>query len=163
MTNTEIQAINIGTTQASALYIGTTQIWSGSTPVPPPPTPASAGEYVFNCSDDTPIADRQQYTVRRGNVSMTVSDGLIYLDQHYRIYAAQDITFDAGGSTMSHIDFDFIDNYSNNSSTVLTADSGTCANNYSVDLTGEWNGSATSVTIHTSKQIRVSEFRVTVD
>lgn len=159
MINTEIQAINIGTTQASALYIGTTQIWSGSTPVPP----ASSGEYVFNCSDDTPIADRQQYTVTRGNVSMTVSDGLIYLDQHYRIYAAQDITFEAGGSTMSHIDLDFINNYSNNSSTVLTADSGTCANNYSVDLTGEWNGSATSVTIHTSKQIRVSEFRVTVD
>ena len=129
----------------------------------PPPTPASSGEYVFNCADDTPIADRQQYTVRRGNVSMTVSDGLIYLDQHYRIYAAQDITFEAGGSTMSHIDFDFINNYSNNSSTVLTADSGTCANNYSVDLTGEWNGSATSVTIHTTKQIRVSEFRVTVD
>jgi len=129
----------------------------------PPPTPASSGEYVFNCSDDTPIADRQQYTVTRGNVSMTVSDGLIYLDQHYRIYAAQTITFSAGGSTMSHIEFDFISGYANNSSTVLSADSGTCANNYATDLTGEWNGSATSVTITTSKQIRVPEFRVTVD
>lgn len=131
--------------------------------VPTPVTPASSGEYVFNCSDDTPIADRQQYTVTRGNVSMTVSDGLIYLDQHYRIYAAQTITFSAGGSTMSHIEFDFISGYANNSSTVLSADSGTCANNYATDLTGEWNGSATSVTITTSKQIRVPEFRVTVD
>jgi hypothetical protein len=94
---------------------------------------------------------------------MTVSDGLIYLDQHYRIYAAQTITFSAGGSTMSHIEFDFISGYANNSSTVLSADSGTCANNYATDLTGEWNGSATSVTITTSKQIRVPEFRVTVD
>lgn len=127
------------------------------------PSPVTPGTYQFLPADDTPIADRQRYTVTRGGVSMTVSDGLIYLDKHYRIYAAQTITIDAGSGTITAISLEFISGYANNGTTVLTADSGTCENHYDPDGYASWLGSASSVIINTSKQIRLSEVLVQVE
>lgn len=127
------------------------------------PSAVQPGTYQFLPADDTPIANRQRYTVTRGGVSMTVSDGLIYLDQHYRIYAAQTITIDAGSGTITAISLEFISGYANNGTTVLTADSGTCENHYDPDGYASWLGSASSVIINTSKQIRLSEVLVQVE
>ena len=127
------------------------------------PSAVQPGTYQFLPADDTPIANRQQYTVTRGGVSMTVSDGLIYLDQHYRIYAAQTITIDAGSGTITSIVLGFISGYANNGTTVLTPDSGECANCYDPDEFAMWQGSASSVVINTSKQIRLSYVAVTVE
>lgn len=142
---------------------GTIMSTSVSYTVPTPASPVTPGTYQFLPADDTPIADRQRYTVTRGGVSMTVSDGLIYLDQHYRIYAAQTITIDAGSGTITAISLEFISGYANNGTTVLTADSGTCENHYDPDGYASWLGSASSVIINTSKQIRLSEVLVQVE
>jgi hypothetical protein len=127
------------------------------------PSSVTPGMYQFLPADDDPISTRQQYTVTRGGVSMTVSDGLIYLDQHYRIYAAQNITIDAGSGTITSIVFGFISGYANNGTTVFTPDSGECENYYDPDEYAVWYGSASTVSINTSKQIRLAYVAVTVE
>lgn len=130
--------------------------------VPTPAGPVTPGTYVFNAADDEPISTQQQYTLTRGGVSMTVSNGLTTQD-HYRIYANKTITIDAGDGTITSINWGFVSGYNNNGTTTLTADSGTCVNNYATDLTGEWTGSASTVVITTTKQIRLTQVTVVVE
>jgi len=103
-----------------------------------------------------------EYTTTRSGVSMTVSNGLIS-SGHYRIYANETITIDAGSQTITSINWGFVSGYKNNGTTTLTADSGTCVNNYATDLTGEWTGSASTVVITTTKQIRLTQVTVVVE
>lgn len=136
---------------------------SYTVPIPATPDePVTPGTYQFLPADDEPISTHQQYTLTRGGVQMTVSDGLTTQD-HYRIYANKTITIDAGDCTITSINFKFVSGYNNNGTTTLTADSGTCVNNYATDLTGEWTGSASTVVITTTKQIRLTQVTVVVE
>ena len=126
------------------------------------PTPAEPGTYQFLPADDEPMSNPGEYTTTRSGVSMTVSNGLIS-SGHYRIYANETITIDAGSQTITSINWGFVSGYKNNGTTTLTADSGTCVNNYATDLTGEWTGSASTVVITTTKQIRLTQVTVVVE
>ena len=126
------------------------------------PTPAEPGTYQFLPADDEPMSNPGEYTTTRSGVSMTVSYGLIS-SGHYRIYANETITIDAGSQTITSINWKFVSGYNNNGTTTLTADSGTCVNNYATDLTGEWTGSASTVVITTTKQIRLTQVYVVVE
>lgn len=76
--------------------------------------------------------------------------------------ANNSISFEAGGATITNIDFIFYEDERNGTS-ILTPDSGTFTNNYLVDKTGNWSGSATSVTMTTqSDGFKYIEIRVTV-
>jgi len=101
------------------------------------------------------------YTIEKDPVVITSHGAYGSTLGYFATNNNSNISFEAGGATISNIDFIFYEDERNGTST-LTPDSGTFTNNYLVDKTGNWSGSATSVTMTSSGGFKYIEIRVTV-
>jgi len=123
-----------------------------------------ADEVTFDATTDTGTATvglRGAFKVQKGAVTMSVSEGMIHKDGHYRVYAGQNATFSVESGTISKI--------------VLTSTTAAGAKQYSLDflkagsgtltvdgVTGTWEGETASIMLTAnSKQVRITKAVVT--